>query len=116
MRRPSKSRPSVRWRDSTATDSSRPSSHTSRSTRAAARETAPTPPDPPSRPPPRTNSDLLLRPLLVVDGPSVLYRAFFALPKTITDERDRPVNALLGAVNMTLQVVDEHDPRAVVFC
>jgi 5'-3' exonuclease len=57
-----------------------------------------------------------LRPLLVVDGPSVLYRAFFALPKTITDDRDRPVNALLGAVNMTLQVVDEHDPRAVVFC
>jgi DNA polymerase-1 len=57
-----------------------------------------------------------LRPLLVVDGPSVLYRAFFALPKTITDDRDRPVNALLGAINMTLQVVAEHDPRAVVFC
>jgi 5'-3' exonuclease len=55
-------------------------------------------------------------PLLVIDGPSVLYRAFFALPKTITDERNRPVNALLGAVNMTLQVVEEHDPRAVVFC
>jgi 5'-3' exonuclease len=46
----------------------------------------------------------------------VLYRAFFALPKTITDDRDRPVNALLGAVNMTLQVVAEHEPRAVVFC
>ena len=57
-----------------------------------------------------------MRPLLVVDGPSVLYRAFFALPKTITDDRDRPVNALLGAINMTLQVVAEHDPRAVVFC
>jgi 5'-3' exonuclease len=57
-----------------------------------------------------------LRPLLVVDGPSVLYRAFFALPKTITDDRDRPVNALLGAINMTLQVVAEHDPRAAVFC
>lgn len=56
------------------------------------------------------------KPLLVIDGPSVLYRAFFALPKTITDDRDRPVNALLGAVNMTLQVVEEHDPRAVVFC
>jgi 5'-3' exonuclease len=58
----------------------------------------------------------LSRPLLVVDGPSVLYRAFFALPKTITDDRGRPVNALLGAVNMTLQVVAEHEPRAVVFC
>ena len=52
----------------------------------------------------------------MVDAPSVLYRAFFALPKTITDDRKRPVNALLGAINMTLQVVAEHDPRAVVFC
>jgi 5'-3' exonuclease len=55
-------------------------------------------------------------PLLVVDAPSVLYRAFFAMPKTITDDRDRPVNALLGAVNIVLQVVADHQPRAVVFC
>ena len=55
-------------------------------------------------------------PLLVVDAPSVLYRAFFALPKTITDDRRRPVNALLGALNMVLQVVSDHQPRAVVFC
>ncbi len=46
----------------------------------------------------------------------MLYRAFFALPKTITDDRERPVNALLGATNMVLQVVAEQDPRAVVFC
>jgi 5'-3' exonuclease len=46
----------------------------------------------------------------------VLYRAFFALPKTITDDRKRPVNALLGALNMVLQVVSDHEPRAVVFC
>ncbi len=52
----------------------------------------------------------------MVDAPSVLYRAFFALPKTITDDRKRPVNALLGALNMVLQVVSEHEPRAVVFC
>jgi 5'-3' exonuclease len=55
-------------------------------------------------------------PLLAVDAPSVLYRAFFALPKTITDDRKRPVNALLGALNMVLQVVTDHEPRAVVFC
>ena len=46
----------------------------------------------------------------------MLYRAFFALPKTITDDRKRPVNALLGALNMVLQVVSDHEPRAVVFC
>jgi 5'-3' exonuclease len=57
-----------------------------------------------------------LKPLLAVDAPSALFRAFFALPKSITDDRKRPVNALLGATNMVLQVIAEHDPRAVVFC
>jgi len=56
------------------------------------------------------------KPLLAVDAPWVLYRAFFALPKTITDDQKRPVNALLGAVNMVLQAVAKWDPRAVVFC
>jgi 5'-3' exonuclease len=55
-------------------------------------------------------------PLLTVDAPSLLYRAFFALPKTITNETKQPVNALLGAVNMVLGVVTEWNPRAVVFC
>jgi len=41
-------------------------------------------------------------PLLVIDGPAVLYRAFFALPDSITDDDGHPVNALLGSVNQTL--------------
>lgn len=55
-------------------------------------------------------------PLLVVDAPSALYRAFFALPKTITDGRGRAVNALLGTANLVLQAVERHAPRAVVLC
>ena len=39
-------------------------------------------------------------PLLVVDTPSMLYRAFFALPKSIKGADGRPVNALLGAANL----------------
>jgi DNA polymerase-1 len=54
------------------------------------------------------------RPLLVVDAPSLLYRAFFALPTTITDDDGRPVNALLGALNMVFRVVADRSPRAVV--
>jgi 5'-3' exonuclease len=53
-------------------------------------------------------------PLLVVDAPSVLYRAFFALPKSITGNDGQPVNALLGSANLILREVEEHDPRAVV--
>ena len=54
--------------------------------------------------------------LLVVDAPSLLYRAFFALPTTIVDDGGRPVNALLGSVNLVLRVVEDHGPRAVVLC
>jgi 5'-3' exonuclease len=55
-------------------------------------------------------------PLLAVDAPSLLYRAFFALPKSITDDDGQPVNALLGTVNLILWAVEKHDPRAVVMC
>jgi DNA polymerase-1 len=55
-------------------------------------------------------------PLLAVDAPSLLYRAFFALPESIKDGQGRPVNALLGTANLVLQAVEQHDPRAVVLC
>jgi 5'-3' exonuclease len=56
------------------------------------------------------------KPLLVVDAPSMLYRAFFALPKSIKGSDGRPVNALLGAVNLILREVELYEPRAVVLC
>ena len=56
------------------------------------------------------------RPLLAVDAPSLMYRAFFALPQSITDEDGHPVNALLGMANLILFVVERYDVRAVVLC
>jgi 5'-3' exonuclease len=55
-------------------------------------------------------------PLLVVDTPSMLFRAFYALPKSIKGADGRPVNALLGTANLILREVEKHDPRAVVLC
>jgi 5'-3' exonuclease len=55
-------------------------------------------------------------PLLVVDAPSLMYRAFFALPSSITDADGHPVNALLGTANLVLFVAERHAPRAVVLC
>jgi DNA polymerase-1 len=55
-------------------------------------------------------------PLLAVDGPFILYRSFFALPKSIVDSEGHPVNALLGATNLLLRVVADFSPRAVVVC
>jgi 5'-3' exonuclease len=55
-------------------------------------------------------------PLLIADTPHLLYRAFYALPDSITGPDDQPVNALLGSTNALLQVIEEHKPRAVVLC
>ena len=55
-------------------------------------------------------------PLLAIDAPSLLYRAFFALPDSIKGADGKPVNALLGATNLILQEVAAHEPRAVVLC
>ena len=55
-------------------------------------------------------------PLLVVDAPSLLYRAWFALPDSIKGAEGMPVNALLGATNATLRIVADQAPRAVVIC
>jgi 5'-3' exonuclease len=55
-------------------------------------------------------------PLLAVDAPSLLFRAFFALPASITGPDGAPVNALLGSVNILLRELAAHAPRAVVIC
>jgi 5'-3' exonuclease len=55
-------------------------------------------------------------PLLVVDTPSMLFRAFYALPKSIVGPDGSPVNALLGAANLIVREVEKHEPRAIVLC
>jgi 5'-3' exonuclease len=57
-----------------------------------------------------------MQPLLAVDAPSMLFRAFYALPSSIKGTDGNPVNALLGAANLILREVVKHDPRAVVLC
>jgi DNA polymerase-1 len=55
-------------------------------------------------------------PLIAVDAPYVLYRSFYALPDTILGLDGRPVNALLGAVNLLLRAAADFGPRAIVMC
>ncbi|MEX2447314.1 MAG: 5'-3' exonuclease [Solirubrobacterales bacterium] len=55
-------------------------------------------------------------PLLAVDAPSMLFRAFYALPDTIVGPDGGPVNALLGTANLVLREVEAHRPRAVALC
>jgi len=62
----------------------------------------------------------LSAPLLLADVPWLLYRSFFALPKSIVGADGRAVNALLGTVNAILSLADTRPPgcapRAVVAC
>lgn len=55
-------------------------------------------------------------PLLAVDTPSLLFRAFYALPDSIVGPDGKPVNALLGTANLILAEIEAHQPRAVVLC
>ena len=55
-------------------------------------------------------------PLIAVDAPYVLYRSFYALPDTILGLDGKPVNALLGAVNLLLRAAADFGPRAIVMC
>ena len=59
-------------------------------------------------------------PLLIADVPWLLYRSYFALPKSIVGAESRPVNALLGTINALLAAIDSRPAdervRAVVVC
>jgi len=58
----------------------------------------------------------MANPLLLVDAPYLLYRAFFGLPDRIRGADGRPVNALLGSLNTILAQAEERSARAVVCC
>lgn len=57
-----------------------------------------------------------LRKIYLLDGNSLAYRAFFALPDTFVSSTGMPTNALFGLSNMFLKIIsdEQHDKPAVV--
>ncbi|HEV2773716.1 MAG TPA: DNA polymerase I [Thermoleophilaceae bacterium] len=55
--------------------------------------------------------------LFLIDGNSLAYRAFFALPETIATSRGFPTNAIFGFSSMLVKILDEHgqQPTLVVW-
>ncbi|MFN2489669.1 MAG: 5'-3' exonuclease H3TH domain-containing protein [Actinomycetota bacterium] len=51
---------------------------------------------------------------MYLDAPSLMYRAFFALPRSITDPSGRPVNAVRGFMDMVSRLVTDRGVRDVV--
>jgi DNA polymerase I len=52
--------------------------------------------------------------LFLIDGNSLAYRAFFALPESIGTSDGRPTNAIYGLASMLVKIIDEHGPAGVV--
>ena len=51
---------------------------------------------------------------VLIDGHSLLFRAYHALPKTFTDETGHPVNAIYGFMSMLIRVANDLKPDYLV--
>ena len=52
--------------------------------------------------------------LFLIDGNSLAYRAFFALPETIATSKGMPTNAIFGFASMLVKILTEYGPRATL--
>src|SRR5271165_7306305 len=48
------------------------------------------------------------RQLFLIDGPSLVYRAFFALPESIATSTGEPTNAIFGFASMLVKILTEY--------
>jgi DNA polymerase-1 len=49
--------------------------------------------------------------VFLIDGPSLVYRAFFALPESIATSRGLPTNAIFGFASMLVKIVTDYGVR-----
>jgi DNA polymerase-1 len=54
------------------------------------------------------------RELFLIDGNSLAYRAFYALPESIATHDGRPTNAIYGFASMMAKILEDFDPAAVI--
>ena len=57
------------------------------------------------------------REIFLIDGNSLVYRAFFALPESIATSKGQPTNAIFGFASMLVKVISEYgvNPTMVVW-
>ena len=57
------------------------------------------------------------RELFLIDGNSLVYRAFFALPESIATSKGQPTNAIFGFASMLVKILSEYGvkPTLVVW-
>ena len=52
--------------------------------------------------------------LFLIDGNSLAYRAFFALPESIATSTGFPTNAIFGFASMLVKILTEYGPKATI--
>ncbi len=52
--------------------------------------------------------------LFLIDGNSLAYRAFFALPESIATSTGFPTNTIFGFASMLVKILTDYGPRATV--
>lgn len=57
-----------------------------------------------------------MAPLMVLDTPALYYRAFYALPSSITSESGEPVGAVRGLLDMIAHLIDTYGGVNVLAC
>src|SRR6188474_2012395 len=54
------------------------------------------------------------RELFLIDGNSLVYRAFFALPESIATSDGRPTNAIFGFASMLVKIITDYGIKPTV--
>ena len=54
--------------------------------------------------------------LFLIDGNSLAYRAFFALPESIATSKGQPTNAIFGLASMLVKILTEHGRKPTSVC
>ena len=57
-------------------------------------------------------SDQMADELFLIDGNSLAYRAFFALPESIATSTGVPTNAIFGFASMLVKILTDYGPKA----
>jgi DNA polymerase-1 len=63
---------------------------------------------------PKTKTKTQPEELFLIDGNSLAYRAFFALPESIATADGRPTNAIYGFASMMAKILIDHSPKGVI--
>jgi DNA polymerase I len=63
-----------------------------------------------------TRSSNHLRKIILIDGHSLAFRAFFALPDTLITSSGQVTNAVYGFTSMLIKLLADERPQAVIVC